>query len=312
LNAHPGYSRVFGEGRLTIGFNLPLEAYPDGPAPTLANHGELVKKAEAAGVAALWLRDVPFYDPGFGDVGQVLDPMVYAGWIAGITQRVTIGTAGIIAPLRHPLLVAKQAASADHLLGGRFVLGLASGDRAAEYPAFGTDFGSRTARYRDATTVIKTALGEPFARHQSQMHGRLDGSLDLIPKPPMSVMPIIAIGRAGQELSWLAEHTDAWLWHGADASGMTDILPAWREASRPFGFRPFGYGTWFDLDARPDAPVQRGRLLRAGRIALIELLERQQQAGVSHVIFNLKHARRPINEILDEMAEFVLPRFKAG
>jgi hypothetical protein len=125
-------------------------------------------------------------------------------------------------------------------------------------------------------------------------------------------MPIIAIGRAGQELSWLAEHTDAWLWHGADASGMTDILPAWREASRPFGFRPFGYGTWFDLDARPDAPVQRGRLLRAGRIALIELLERQQQAGVSHVIFNLKHARRPINEILDEMAEFVLPRFKAG
>jgi hypothetical protein len=150
LEEHPGYSAVFQPNRLTFGFIAPLEGYPNAPWPTLKNHAEAVRKVEALGFAAIWLRDVPFYDPSFGDVGQVIDPMVYAGWVAAQTTRIAIGTAGIVLPLRDPLAVAKQATSIDRLSGGRFLLGLSTGDRPSEYAAFGSDLASRAERYRDA------------------------------------------------------------------------------------------------------------------------------------------------------------------
>src|ERR1700755_2873489 len=107
---HRGFSRVFQPDKLTFGFIAPLEGYPDSPGPSLADHAAMAQKADKMGMAALWLRDVPLYDQDFGDVGQILDPMVYAGWLAAVTRDIAIGTAGIVAPLRHPLLVAKQAA----------------------------------------------------------------------------------------------------------------------------------------------------------------------------------------------------------
>ena len=128
LKQHPGYARVFQPGHLTFGFIAPLESYPNSPGPTLQDHAHMAQKVDEAGFSAIWLRDVPFYDPNFGDVGQILDPLVYAGFLAAVTQDIAIGTAGIVLPLRDPLIVAKQAASVDQLLGGRFIMGLATGD----------------------------------------------------------------------------------------------------------------------------------------------------------------------------------------
>jgi hypothetical protein len=62
---------------------------------------------------------------------------------------------------------------------------------------------------------------------------------------------------------------------------MTDILPQWRDACAEHGFKPYGYGTWFDMDANPDAAVKHGRVLRGGRRSLIEFWQKQQEAGVS-------------------------------
>lgn len=63
LQTHPGYRRVFKSGQLTFGFIMPLEGYPNSPFPTLGNHVYLAKIADEAGFSALWMRDVPFYDP---------------------------------------------------------------------------------------------------------------------------------------------------------------------------------------------------------------------------------------------------------
>jgi hypothetical protein len=82
LANHAGYQRIFKPGKLTFGFIMPLEGYPDSPFPTLANHQTMARMADEAGFSTLWLRDVPFYDPNFGDTGQVLDPMVYMGFLA--------------------------------------------------------------------------------------------------------------------------------------------------------------------------------------------------------------------------------------
>lgn len=121
------WRRVFSPGKLTIGLLTPLEAYPDSPFPTLQAHQQLAKQTEEAGFASIWLRDVPFYDPNFGDAAQMLDPFVYAGYLAAVTQKITLGTAGIVTPLREPLHIAKQAVTADYLTNGRFALGLSTG-----------------------------------------------------------------------------------------------------------------------------------------------------------------------------------------
>ncbi|MEL7130685.1 MAG: LLM class flavin-dependent oxidoreductase, partial [Pseudomonadota bacterium] len=129
------YNTVFRPNRLSLGLVVPIESYKKGPVPTMEHHIERVQLAEKLGFSAVWLRDVPFNVPSFGDAGQTYDPFVYLGFLAGQTQQIALGVASIILPLRHPAHVAKAAATADVLSGGRLLLGVASGDRPEEYPA---------------------------------------------------------------------------------------------------------------------------------------------------------------------------------
>lgn len=309
---HPvGFSQVFQPNALTFGFIAPLESYPKTPAPTMHDHLALARIADEAGFSTIWLRDVPFYDPSFGDLGQVFDPIAYAGFLAAVTKRIAIGTAGIVLPLRDPLAVAKQATSLSHLTNDRFILGLSSGDRPVEYPAFGVGFDTRSDRFRDAYALIRAVTEESFPLYHSKYFGSLDGSLDMLPKPQGGRLPIIAVGRAGQRLDWLAQNTDGWISHQSDFERLGEVVATWRAAAPGQQFKPYGYGTFFDLDRDPDAPLRPVRGLSIGRKALIELWSRQRDLGVNHVALNLKMARRPAAEIMEELGEYVLPLFTA-
>ena len=153
--APASFTRVFSPNQLTVGLITPLEAYPDSPFPTLKDHQEMAQLAEKAGFASIWLRDVPFYDLNFGDAAQMLDPFVYVGFLAAVTKEVTLGTTGVVLPLREPISVAKLAVSVDQLTQGRFILGLSTGDRPVEYPAFKVDFEARGELYREAVEYIR-------------------------------------------------------------------------------------------------------------------------------------------------------------
>lgn len=309
LQQHPGYARVFKPGHLTFGFIAPLESYPNSPGPTLQDHAQMAQRVDEAGFSAIWLRDVPFYDPNFGDVGQILDPLVYAGYLAAVTTRIAIGTAGIVLPLRDPLIVAKQAASVDQLLGGRFILGLATGDRPIEYPAFGLDFENRAERFRDALGIIRATTQSHWAKHTSRFYGQLNGEIDLIPKPVGARLPTLIVGHAGQSLEWIGEHTDGILSYTSNPAMIPQVIERWRAVCGHDVHKPYGYGTLFDLDRDPDHPVQAGRVLRAGRNTLIEHWKRQQDQGVGHVALHFKPQRRPAAEVIDELAHYVLPHF---
>ncbi|WLH38287.1 LLM class oxidoreductase [Pseudomonas sp. FP2196] len=312
LQQHRGYARVFQPGHLTFGFIAPLESYPDSPGPTLQDHAQLARRVDEAGFSAIWLRDVPFYDPNFGDVGQILDPLVYAGFLAGVTRNITIGTAGIVLPLRDPLIVAKQAASIDQLLGGRFILGLATGDRPVEYPAFGLDFNNRAERFRDALAIIRAATETHWPVHASEFYGQLNGDIDLIPKPVSPRMPTIIVGQAGQSLEWIGENTDGILSYISNPILIPQIIERWRTVCGQGIYKPYGYGTLFDLDRDPNCPLQAGRVLRAGRNALIEHWKRQQDQGVGHVALHFKPQRRHASEVIDELGEYLLPHFPSA
>jgi alkanesulfonate monooxygenase SsuD/methylene tetrahydromethanopterin reductase-like flavin-dependent oxidoreductase (luciferase family) len=71
------------------------------------------------------------------------EPFTTLSWLAGITQRVRLGTTVLIAPYRHPLLVARMAANLDQLSGGRLVLGVGAGWARQEFEALGADHAER-------------------------------------------------------------------------------------------------------------------------------------------------------------------------
>src|SRR3954466_10576731 len=80
LREHPGFQRLFQPGELTVGLILPLETHPGRPAPTMREHVQMAQRAEQLGFGALWMRDIPFYDPQYGDVGQIFEPLVYIAY----------------------------------------------------------------------------------------------------------------------------------------------------------------------------------------------------------------------------------------
>ena len=153
------YNSVFRPDRLSIGLVLPLEAYSVGAEPTMKDHLAAARLAETLGFASLWLRDVPFNVPSFGDTGQMFDPFVYLGMLAATTDRIALGTGSIILPLRHPVHVAKAAATADVLSDGRLLLGVASGARPEEYPAMAQTYHDRGERFRDSMAYIRAVGG---------------------------------------------------------------------------------------------------------------------------------------------------------
>ncbi len=95
-----GYNTVFRMNRLSLGLVVPLETYSRDPVPRMTRHLERIQLAEELGYSAIWLRDVPFNVPSFGDAGQVYDPFVYLGLLGGQTERIALGIASIILPLR--------------------------------------------------------------------------------------------------------------------------------------------------------------------------------------------------------------------
>ncbi|KAB0649573.1 LLM class flavin-dependent oxidoreductase, partial [Burkholderia territorii] len=152
--------RVFSAERLSIGLTLPLLR----SGRTVADFNEqleLAALADSLGFRALWIRDVPLNSADYPDPVGHLDPWVLLGALASCTRRIVLASGAIVLPLRHPLHIAKGALSVATLSGGRFILGLGSGDRPPEYAAFGVDAQTRRDRYRRHWEVVAAALGAP-------------------------------------------------------------------------------------------------------------------------------------------------------
>jgi len=94
--------------------------------------------ADEAGIGAIWVTE----HHGFAD-GYLPAPLTFCAAIAVRTKRARIGTAVVVSPLMPVAALAEQAAVVDILSDGRLELGLGAGWRAAEFKAFGADYGQR-------------------------------------------------------------------------------------------------------------------------------------------------------------------------
>lgn len=306
------YDTVFQPGRLSLGLVVPIDAYPVGATPQLASQIERVQRAEALGFSAVWLRDVPFNVPSFGDVGQVFDPFVYLGALAAVTSTIGLGVASIVLPLRHPAHVAKAAASADVLSGGRLLLGIASGDRPEEYPAMGVPFDDRSARFRESVAYIR-AMAEDFPRLDTPF-GALSGGLDLPPKPFGARLPLLITGGARQTPEWVARHGDGWMTYPRDVLSQGREVSAYRRRIAEAGGsdKPVMQSLYIDLLEDPDAPPRPIHLgFRSGTTFLRSYLREIQALGINHVALNLRFNQADVEATMTRLADEVSPDFAA-
>ncbi|MFF3752427.1 LLM class oxidoreductase [Streptomyces sp. NPDC002018] len=306
-------------GSLTLGVEFPLDNdwSPAGRAqaaargrpygvPDLTHHHELAQAADRLGFSALWLRDVPLWDPAFGDAGQVFDPFPYLGYLAAATERIQLGTAAVALPLRHPLHVAKMAATIDRLSHGRLILGIASGDRPVEYPLLGLDFARRGEAVRESVESMRAAWAEAAEPDPAGSRG-----LRVLPAPVQSDIPLVMAGHGQQSVQWLAENLGGHFTYHRPASLMRTVAEEWKQACGG-AHRPLLTTMLVDLADDRGAAVRPIRFgARLGRDALIDYLDGLRTAGVGHVALNFRPSARPVSEVLQEIAEHVLPHFTA-
>ena len=305
-----GYNSVFRPNRLSLGLVVPIETYATGPVPTMEHHIERVQLAEELGFSAVWLRDVPFNVPSFGDAGQTYDPFVYLGLLAGKTDRIALGVASIILPLRHPAHVAKAAATADAISGGRLILGVASGDRPEEYPALNFSFSDRGSAFRASFDYIRQ-MGKDSPSFENAF-GSLNGGMDLLPKAIAGKLPLLITGSSQQNPEWIARNGDGWMTYPRNTAVQARVVSDWRSRVEAVGdfAKPMMQPLYVDLTEDPNSrpqPIHLG--FRLGVNHLRTYLKSLEQIGMNHVALNLRFNQADIATTLKRLANDILPDF---
>ena len=138
---------------------------------------EIAQAAEALGFGNVWLAE-----HHFSTYGYLSRPAQLATYIAAKTTRIRVGTAVIVVPLHHPLVIAEEIATLDLLSGGRLDVGLGRGYQPYEFERFGLELSSSRARWDEAVDVLLLAFqGKPFA---------YDGKLYKIPETTIFPQPL--------------------------------------------------------------------------------------------------------------------------
>ena len=310
------YNSVFQPDQLSLGLVVPIENYSTSTVPTMNRHIERAQMAEELGFKAVWLRDVPFNVPSFGDAGQTFDPFVYLGALAVATSEIGLGVASIILPLRHPAHVAKAAATADALSGGRLLLGVASGDRPEEYPALNMSFPDRGERFRQSMAYIR-AMAEDYPQF-SNNHGTTQGHMDMLPKPVGGRIPLLITGGSQQDPTWVAQHGDGWMTYPRDAASQGRVVADYRRRSRMADGadggpdKPVMQSLYIDLlddPAAPPRPIHLG--FQSGTNFLRGYLQELRELGINHVALNLRFNQADTETTLKRLADDLLGEFNS-
>ena len=155
--------------------------------PTVADTRKLVRAAEEGGFSTIAVGDhLAFALP-------ILDPFVQLAQVVALSDTLKVQTSVYLLPLRHPVPVAKQAATLDRVSGGRFVFGLGvGGEFPGEFAAAGVPHSQRGARLNEGIEVLrKLWSGEPVA-HEGRFFSFPE--TQMLPTPAQPGGPPIWVG----------------------------------------------------------------------------------------------------------------------
>ncbi|HXY94395.1 MAG TPA: LLM class flavin-dependent oxidoreductase [Acidimicrobiia bacterium] len=139
---------------MRFGFAIPAYgAGADGAAVA-----DLVAAGEELGFDSVWLPDhvaVPDYAAAVNLSPPFLEPLATCAWGLGATRRLRFGTDVLVAPYRHPLVVAAMVGTLGRLAGDRLVLGVGIGYLRGEFEVLGAGYDDRAARTEDWVEAVR-------------------------------------------------------------------------------------------------------------------------------------------------------------
>ena len=120
---------------------------------------EIAQAADRLGFESIWCAE-----HHFSTYGYLSRPLMYATHLAAKTERIRVGSAVVVLPLHHPLIVAEEIATADLLSGGRLDVGLGRGYQPYEFARLGHTLDESRARFEEGVDILLRAFkGEPFS-----------------------------------------------------------------------------------------------------------------------------------------------------
>lgn len=167
---------------MKFGIRMPVPPYgPIENGPYIARFAQLV---EELGFESIWAIDhalmrveydskYPYKEGGRTPLpaeGMMPDPLVMLTYLSAVTERVRLGTAMLILPQRHPVILAKQLATLDQYSEGRVTLGIGVGWNEEEVAALGQNFKDRGRRCDEWLRIMRKLWTEDLASFKGEFH----------------------------------------------------------------------------------------------------------------------------------------------
>jgi len=298
---------------MRFGFTLPNNMGVSDPAEV----AEVAVDCERLGFDSVW---VAHHVLNIGYVRQRLgerpyhDALTILTWAAARTSRVELGTSVLVLPYLHPVTLAKQLATMDHLSKGRLVVGVGVGSLPEENAALGVPYEDRGA-LTDEFLAAMTALWAPGS---ATVSGRYWNFADVVssPKPYRDPHPTIVVGGNRAPALRRAARFDGWHPMLLPPESMAKRLPtidAELEAagrSRADGYRVHAC---VDLDLWPAARDRPPRAPMHGTAEqLRDMIGRYREVGVTDMVLSamspaaLEGGRARLGEQLERFATEVM------
>ncbi len=239
---------------MQFGLGIPTcregRTYPCGFAD-LPQIAALARTAEDLGFDSLWANDHLATQRAVlaeqSDPASFYEPLITFAYLAGQTARLRFVVATIVAPLRQPVLLAKQAATLDQVSRGRFVLGLGIGANREEFEIAGdpppkANRGRMMDEMVDALRILfeqdrAAFAGEYYRFEEIAMH----------PKPVQNPMPIYLGATAPEGIRRVARVADGWIISSASPEKMRQGIRVLREGVAEAGRDPSSVQTCVQL-----------------------------------------------------------------
>lgn len=181
--------------------------------------------ADDGGFDSCWAFD-HFLPMGLDRTGDIFEAWTILAAMAQATRRIRIGTLVTGNGYRHPGVLAKMAATVDHLSGGRLEVGLGAGgdeqaDRMLGLPAYPAR--ERIERWAEACQVLVRLWTEESVTFAGRYYQLQAARSD--PKPVQRPRPALWLGSSGERygLRVVAEHADVWVNASLDPEDLTEL-----------------------------------------------------------------------------------------
>jgi probable F420-dependent oxidoreductase len=168
-----------------------------------------------------FLEDKPF-----------IEPFSLIPALGMVTERLRFTTFVLKLPIRHPVLVAKQAASVAVLTGGRLVLGVGTSPWRFDYSLFEVPWKGRGKRMDEAIEIVRGLSSGGWYEHHGEVFDFAAAKLAPVPDKPI---PILIGGHGEAALRRAARLGDGWMHGGGDLSELPGLLKQLSEFRREYG-----------------------------------------------------------------------------